>query len=134
MAEDTKSKRRIRSTETVRDRAEKAGSEPKARRIKQVASSASGGLKSVTRQGRKEFHVIKLPDNRVGRFMTKSRTILPRFFHDAWDEVRQVTWPTRRETAKFTSAVLIFAITFGALIALTDYGLDKIFRKLLNFN
>lgn len=133
MAEE-KSKRRIKSSESVRDRAEKAGSARKPRRIKQVASSANSGLKSVSRHGRKEFHIIKLPDNTVGRFMTKSRTILPRFFHDAWNELRQVTWPNRLETFKFTSAVLIFAIVFGALIAVTDYGLEKLFRKLLNFN
>lgn len=131
MAEE-KSKRRIKSSESVRDRASKSESERKPRRIKQVANSASGSLKSVSKQGQKEFHIIKLPDNAVGRYLTKSRTILPRFFHDAWDELRQVTWPNRRETAKFTSAVLIFAVIFGGLIALTDYGLDKIFRNLLD--
>jgi preprotein translocase subunit SecE len=130
MAED-KPKRRIRKVETVRERAEKAETPRKPRRVRQVASSATGGLKTVGSAGRKQFHPFKLPDNKVGRFLGKSRKLTPGFLRGAWAELRQVTWPNRKETTKLTTAVLIFAFVFGGVIALTDYGLDKLFRQLI---
>lgn len=133
MAEGSKPKRRVRPTESVRQKAEKVSTAaPKPRRIRKVASGASEGLKSVSAKGRREYHVIKLPDNRVGRFMTKSRRILPAYFRESWTELKLVTWPNRRETVKFTTAVLIFALIFGGLVALVDYGLEKLFRNILD--
>jgi preprotein translocase SecE subunit len=46
-------------------------------------------------------------------------------------ELKQVTWPTKREGRRLTTAVIIFSIVFGALIAIVDYGLDKLFKQLL---
>ena len=129
MAEDKK--RRIRKVETVRQRVEKAETPKKPRRVRQAASTATGGLKTVGSVGRKEVHLIKLPDNKLGRFLGKSRKLTPKFLRNAWAELRQVTWPTRRETVKLTTAVLVFAFVFGGIIAITDYGLDKLFRQLL---
>lgn len=130
MAED-KPKRRIRKVETVRQRAEKAETPREPRKVRKVASTATGSLKTVGSVGRKQYHLIKLPDNKVGRFFGKSRKFTPGFLRNAWAELRQVTWPDRRETYKLTAAVLIFAIVFGGIIAITDYGLDKLFRQLL---
>jgi preprotein translocase SecE subunit len=56
---------------------------------------------------------------------------MPKFFREAWTEVRQVSWPGTRETARMTIAVIIFAMIFGGLIAIVDYGLDIIFRRIL---
>ena len=53
------------------------------------------------------------------------------FFASSWQELRQVTWPTRREGRRLTTAVIIFSVVFGALIAVVDYGLDKLFRQVL---
>lgn len=128
---DPKKPRRIKKVETVRERAKKADIPAKPRRVRQVASTAGGGLRAVSCLGAKEYHPIKLPDNRVGRFLTKRRKFLPRYFREAWAELRQVTWPTRRETIKLTFAVLIFALVFGSLIAAVDYGLEKLFREVL---
>jgi preprotein translocase SecE subunit len=57
--------------------------------------------------------------------------IVPRYFRNSWQELRLVTWPSRRESRRLTSAVLIFAVIFGVLIAAVDYGLDKIFKKVV---
>lgn len=65
----------------------------------------------------------------IGRFFKK--VLLINYFASAWREVRQVTWPNRKETANLTIAVFIFAIGFGILIAIIDFGLDKLFREVL---
>jgi len=57
--------------------------------------------------------------------------LVPRYFINSWRELRQVTWPNRRETWRLTAAVMIFAIVFGALIAVVDLGLDQIFKRLI---
>ncbi|HSX30664.1 MAG TPA: preprotein translocase subunit SecE [Candidatus Saccharimonadales bacterium] len=54
-----------------------------------------------------------------------------RYIYSSWQELRLVTWPTQREGRRLTSAVIIFAVVFGALIAVVDYGLDKLFKQLL---
>ena len=53
------------------------------------------------------------------------------FFWGSWQELKQVTWPTRREGRRLTTAVIIFSVIFGALIAVVDYGLDKLFKQIL---
>lgn len=53
------------------------------------------------------------------------------YVRSSWKELKQVTWPTRREGLRLTSAVIIFSVIFGALIAIVDYGLDKLFRQVL---
>lgn len=131
MAADNKPKRRIRQVETVRERAAKADTPRNPRRIKQATAVAGHSIKSARSFSRKEYHPIKLPDNKVGRLLTKRRHFIPRFFREAWQELRQVTWPNRTETAKLTTAVIIFAFVFGGLVALTDYGLEKFFRQVL---
>jgi preprotein translocase SecE subunit len=57
--------------------------------------------------------------------------LMPRYFVNAWREVRLVTWPTRKETWRLTLAVFIFAIIFGALVAGVDKVIDEIFKKVV---
>lgn len=130
MATDKTKKRSLKKTETVRERASKSTAAPKPRRLRQAASSASKPFVSAHRLGQREYF-LPLPDNRFGRFLNKRLKIFPRFFGNAWQEVRQVQWPGRKETLKLTLAVFMFATLFGIIIALTDYGLDKLFRKVL---
>jgi len=64
-------------------------------------------------------------------FRWLGRILWPRYFRNSFREIRQVTWPTRKETWKMTFAVLIFAIVFGAFAQLTDYGFDKIIKRIV---
>jgi preprotein translocase SecE subunit len=132
VAEAKKQPRRLKKTETVREKAEKAGrpAPEKRRRLRSTAGKAAQPIKRVAHVGRKEYY-LPLPDNRFGRFLNKRRHVIPRFFREAWAELRDVTWPSRKETWKLTLAVFIFAIVFGLLIAVTDYGLDKLFKRVL---
>lgn len=54
-----------------------------------------------------------------------------RYVRNSWRELRLVTWPTFRESRRLTVAVIIFSIIFGLIIAVVDYGLDKLFKQLL---
>lgn len=105
--------------------------EAKKRRLKVNTSKAATPLKKARDLGRKEYHLIKLPDNRIGRLLNKRGRIVPRYFRDAWQEIRKTTWPGRRETIRLTIAVFIFSAVFAVIVAALDFVLDKIFRNII---
>lgn len=131
-----KRKRRIvRNPETFRERASKAGEaagQPKRRAavkrlpvrlLKPVFSPVGRLLKRLFRI--QPFKAIGWVFKWIGRIL------VPRYIRDSWKELRLVAWPNRQQSRALTFAVLIFAIVFGALVALLDYGLDKAFKVLL---
>jgi preprotein translocase SecE subunit len=59
------------------------------------------------------------------------RILFPRYFRNSFRELKLVTWPGRRESLRLTGAVLIFAIVFGAIVAIVDFGLDKLFKEFI---
>lgn len=46
-------------------------------------------------------------------------------------ELKQVTWPRWRQSLRLTWAVLVFSVFFGVILAIVDFGLDKVFRQLI---
>ncbi len=80
------------------------------------------------------FRWIAKPFKRLGKlkpFRILGYILWPTYFRNSFKELRQVTWPNRRESLQLTSAVLIFAAIFGVMIALVDFGLDKLFKQVL---
>ena|SRR3989344_6243624 len=67
----------------------------------------------------------------IGYLIRPLRWLMPTYFINAWREVRQVSWPNRRETWRLTAAVFIFAIVFGSMVAGVDKVLDLIFKKVI---
>lgn len=66
------------------------------------------------------------------RFMRFLGKILGlRYLRDSWRELKLVTWPSRKQSRQLTTAVVIFSIIFGALIAVVDLGLNKLFKEVL---
>lgn len=139
MAEASKKKRRIiKKAETVRERAAKAAeTTPKPRRIKRTASTAAKPVRLAGQGIKKAASPFAFllrpfrtrPMRAIGRFLAK--VLLLAYIRNSWREVRQVTWPSAKETAKLTLAVFAFAIAFALIIAVVDYGLDKVFKELL---
>ncbi len=124
-------KRQLKRSETVRERSQKVQSKPdKSRRLHATTKKISRPFKTAAHVGRKEYY-LPIPENRVGRFLNKRRHFIPLYFRQSWRELRQVTWPGRKETWKLTLAVISFAIIFGVLVAIVDFGLDKLFRKVI---
>lgn len=124
MAEKAKKRRVVKTTETVRSRSEKSTA-GKTRRLN-ILTKRAGSNKAP----RKEYQ-LPMPDNKIGRLMRRRVRFVPKYFREAWSELKQVTWPSRRETIKLSLAVFVFALIFGGLIWLVDYGLDNLFRKVL---
>ncbi len=124
---DTATKRRVvKKAETVREVAEK--SQQPAKPKKQGVLRLAGHYIAVP------FKSIGRPFKKLGRFKVfriLGLVLLPPYFRNSWKELRQVTWPNRRESWQLTSAVIIFSIIFGVIIALVDYGLDKVFKEVL---
>lgn len=118
-------------TESLRDKS--AASQAKAAKPRKLKSATDKALKPVgkiARVGKKEVY-LPLPDNKAGRFLNKRRHVIPSYFRESWTELRQVTWPNRKQTVQLTLAVFVFAIVFAVFVGVIDFGLDKIFRKVL---
>ncbi len=126
MAEADKPKRRlVKKAETVREKAEKASSEDskQPRRLHATKRRISTPFRLIGRFGKwlgkfRIFHIISL-------------IIVPPYFRNSWRELRQVTWLKPKESLRLTYAVFAFAAIFGTLVAVVDYGLDKVFKQVL---
>lgn len=102
----------------------------KPRKLKSATGKALKPVGKIAQAGKKEVY-LPLPDTKTGRFLNKRRRIIPSYFRESWQELRQVTWPNRKQTVQLTMAVFVFAIAFAIFVGVLDYGLDKIFRKVL---
>ena len=133
-SKESKKQPRVRKIETVRERNDKAAakaeadsSKVKKRPVRRVASTVAKPFRSPARVVARPFKV------RPVRFVFRwiGLILWPRYFRNAFKELKLVTWPTRKDTWKLTLAVLVFAIIFGILATLTDYGLEKLIRRIV---
>ena len=134
MATDKQAKapRRKKMPETVRERAEKESikkSTPK--KTAKVRAKIHRPLSKLRRIGAKEYHPIKTPDNKAGRVMGKRVRFVPKFVSESWAELKQVTWPTKREAASKTIAVIGFAIAFTIFVQLLDFIFSKVVKEII---
>lgn len=130
-----KPKRLVKSPETFRERALKASEtsdKPKrTARLKQAGGRVASPILRPAGQasgkffGLKPFRVLRKPLRLVGK------VVFPVYLRNSWRELRQVEWPNWRQSRQLTFAVLVFAVIFGAAIAIVDYGLDKVFKNIL---
>ncbi len=132
MAEAKKSskKRQLKPAPSVREKVESSAAPKKSRRFGTARNKASKPLRKAADVGRKEYY-LPLPDNRMGRFLNKRRAFVPKYFREAWQELKKVTWPGGKETAKLTFAVFMFAAFFMIFITAVDFVLDKVFKQLI---
>lgn len=137
LEDSSKPKRSLKKAQTLRQKAERAGEPRKPRHIKRAGSTAAKPfillgrvLGKVLRPLRFLLSPFKIrPIRFVGRVFYK--ILLIGYFRNSWNELRQVKWPTARETTKLTIAVFTFAIIFTLLISVVDFGLDKVFKLLI---
>lgn len=126
MVKPKSQKPRIRkSAPTVRERVEAAQAEAQ----KPSKIRKTGKVLSKVR--------LNLPNNRLGKGLGRIGRLLgkilgwllPRYFINSWREIRQVTWPARKETWRLTLAVFIFALVFGLMVYAVDKVLEEVFKK-----
>lgn len=135
-----KKRRRLRApSETVRERAVKA-QEAAANPVQNTKRGRAGRtVKTPLRALRWLSH--KPPLKQIGHGLHWFFTLKPlrfigrllgfRYVYRSWQELKLVTWPGRRQSFRLTGAVIVFSVIFGALIAVTDYGLDKLFKQVI---
>jgi preprotein translocase SecE subunit len=124
-------KRRLRApAQTVREKAEKAqATSEKPARGRRLKAAATTSKKPFAKLGkvfdRQPFRFIGLIFHYIGL------VLVPRFVRNSFKELRLVTWPNAKQTRQLTTAVILFAVVFGAVITVVDYGLDKLFKALI---
>jgi preprotein translocase SecE subunit len=127
----TTKKRKVKNPETFRERALKANVEDDTPRKR---SKISRPFKALLRPIKRLlvaivtfplFKPLRTPLRIIGKI------IFPVYFRNSWAELKDVTWPSFRESLRLTWAVLLFAIIFGTSVALVDYGLDAVFKRIL---
>lgn len=129
-------KKQVKKIMTVRERSEQIPVE-KRRIVHKTARKAATPFRFIGRLFAKVLRPLRFllwpfkirPARFIGRII--ATVFFLRYFRNAWREVRQVTWPDRKETRQLTIAVFVFAFVFGALVTITDYGLDKLMRKVI---
>jgi preprotein translocase SecE subunit len=127
---ETKLPRRKKSPVTVREHAAKQ-TRKKAPKESKIKSKLHRPLSVLRSTAAKEYNPIPVPDNKAGRILGKRFTLIPKFFKNSWAELKLVTWPSRKEAAKLTSAVFVFAIIFAIFIQLIDMVFNKLFKIIL---
>jgi preprotein translocase SecE subunit len=113
----------------------------KAETVREIANKSSNPVVKEPGVIRMTLRYIGKPFAAIGRVLAKighkqpfkflGHVLWPAYFRNSWKELRQVTWPNRRESWQLTTAVIIFATIFGVLIAIVDFGLDKLFKQVL---
>lgn len=115
---------------SLRERNLKAAeAKDKPKRIRKAASTAAKPVGKLRGALATEYHV--LPRKEEPGFFTRSRRLTPRYIRNSLAELRNVTWPGRKETWKLVFAVFVFAGLMGLFIALLDFGLERLFREVI---
>ena len=129
---DSKPKRRLKPAQSVREQSEMAAAKASAPRKRGIVSRTLGApFRLLGGLLAKIFGPVFRFLGRYRFFRAIGYVLFPPYFRSAWRELRQVTWPDFRTTRDLTFAVLVFSIIFGVIVAVVDYGLDKLFRAII---
>ena len=59
------------------------------------------------------------------------RTVVT-FVAEAWQELKKVTWPGRKETLGTTMVVLFLVFVISSYLGLVDIGLSALLKRIMN--
>ena len=57
---------------------------------------------------------------------------LTEFFEEAWQELKKVYWPSRKETYAATLVVIVLVVLISIYLAVVDLGLTKIIQAIID--
>ena len=85
--------------------------------------------------------VVKLKSAKAAKAKSSWTTKKPQVAHwwntavtfvaEAWQELKKVTWPNRRETVGTTIVVLIIVMIIAGYLGLVDMGLSAVLKKFM---
>lgn len=120
---------RVRKTAPmVREKADLARQAANKRKPRRLRNAVLAPIKAVSLPDNVATRPVRKAGGLIAKFF---RFITPSYFVNSWREVRQVTWPSRKETWRLTGAVFVFAILFGVVVAGVDKGLDELFKRFI---
>lgn len=61
-------------------------------------------------------------------FLTSPMGAITKYFHDSIEEMKKITWPTKKQTINNTLIVIVMSVAFALFFAALDY----IFRTLIS--
>lgn len=59
------------------------------------------------------------------------RKIMPKYFKNSYLELKQVTWPSTKDTLRLTFAVIVFSAVFTLIITAVDFVINKLFKEVI---
>ncbi len=134
-SEDTKptvrTKRRVKPVESVRDQREKqqgSSDKPKRRPIRKLFYWLGTPFRAIAAWGFWQSQAWK-PFRVLGKVL--ATVLLIKYFRSSFSELKLVTWPDWKKSWRLTWAVLVFSVFFGVILAIVDFGLDKLFKQLI---
>jgi preprotein translocase subunit SecE len=127
-----KQPRKRKSAESVRERADKQVAKKDApTKTSKLKGKIHKPLSVLRRVSAKEYHPVPVPDNKAGKVLKKRVRIVPKFVRESWAELKLITWPTKKEAARLTLAVIIFAVAFSIFVQLLDFIFNKLIKEIL---
>jgi preprotein translocase subunit SecE len=124
--------RRRKAPETVREKAEKESAKKASpTKTSAVKSAIAKPINKATNFGKKEYTPLKVPDKKGVRVLNKRVRFIPKWLSNSWAELRQVSWPSKREALSKTMAVFIFAIAFALLVQLLDFIFSRVIKEII---
>jgi preprotein translocase SecE subunit len=125
-----RAKRRVKPVESVREQRDKQQSEvrTKPRRFHAVLRWLGTPFRIV---GAWSFWQSKAwkPFRFVGKVL--AYVLFITYIRNSYAELKLVTWPNWKQSWRLTWAVLVFSVFFGVILAIVDFGLDKLFKQLI---
>ena len=109
----------------------KNASKPNKKLAKLEKAQAKYEKKQLKKQLKLAKKANKKPLPKALRILTAPFRKIGSYFHESWQELRQVRWPNRKMTWKLVSAVIIYTVTFSIIIMLLDAGFTLLFNNLL---
>jgi len=93
---------------------------------KVMAANASRGQVVKLKSGKaKTSWVAKLPS------VTKWWQTAVTFVAEAWQELKKVTWPGRKETLGTTMVVIFLVVVISSYLGLVDIGLSALLKRFM---
>jgi preprotein translocase SecE subunit len=125
-----RAKRRVRPVETVREQRDKQQTvtQTKPRRFRKLFGWLGTPFRAIARWGFWQSKTWK-PFRAIGKVL--GYILLVPYFRSSLVELKQVTWPDWKLSWRLTWAVLVFSVFFGVIVAIVDFGLDKLFKQLI---
>ena len=118
-------KRRLRTQPTLREKTER------------VSDTRSKPSSKVKQKLTSPFHALGRGFAKVWRSKALAplrwigRIVVPRYFRNAFGELKLVQWPKARLVWRLTGAVLLFGLIMGLAVAGLDWAFEKLFREVL---